>query len=106
MNRAKEASVTVLLKGHVDVISDGERVGYNKTGCSAMTVGGTGDVLSGIVAGLMARGMSPFDAACCGACINGLAGERAAEKLGFHITATDVIEQLPLVLKEFDKEID
>lgn len=102
---AKKSGVTILLKGPVDVISDGERVAVNHTGTSAMTVGGTGDVLSGLVAGLMARGAEPFDAASAGAYINGIAGKRVAERLGFHIVPTDVIDELPFVLKGFDREV-
>ncbi len=100
---ASQSRVTILLKGRVDVISDGSRVALNRTGTAAMTVGGTGDVLSGVVAGLMAKGAEPFEAAVAGAYVNGLAGERAAERLGLHITATDVIEELPFVMKQFDK---
>ncbi len=100
---ASQSGVTILLKGHIDVISDGSRVALNSTGSPAMTVGGTGDVLSGVVAGLLAKGAEPFDAAMAGAYVNGLAGERAAQRLGLHITATDVIEELPLIMKQFDK---
>jgi NAD(P)H-hydrate epimerase len=68
-----------------------------------MTVGGTGDVLSGLVAGLMAQGMRPFDAAVYGAYANGLAGERAFRRFGLHITATDVVAEIPGVMSRFDK---
>ena len=102
---ASESKVTILLKGRIDVISDGSRVALNHKPVitAAMTVGGTGDVLSGVVAGLMAKGAEPFEAAAAGAYVNGLAGERAAQRLGMHITATDVIEELPHVMKQFDK---
>ena len=53
----------MLLKGALDIVSDGERVRFNKTGNAGMTVGGTGDVLAGICAGLLAKGMDPFMAA-------------------------------------------
>ncbi|MGH9921735.1 MAG: NAD(P)H-hydrate dehydratase, partial [Nitrososphaerales archaeon] len=74
---AAKHNVTVLLKGWIDVISDGDKVAVNKTHNCAMTVGGTGDVLSGLVAGLLAKGMNPFDASVAGAYINGAAGDRA-----------------------------
>ena len=100
---AKKAGVTVLLKGPTDVISDGDRVGLNDTHTSAMTVGGTGDVLTGVVAGLLAKGVDPFDAASAGAFINGSAGVEAARSLGQHITASDVANNIANVMKQFDR---
>jgi NAD(P)H-hydrate epimerase len=63
---AQDLDAVVLLKSNVDLISDGERVKLNFTGNPGMTVGGTGDVLSGIVGGLMAQGIDPFEAAVAG----------------------------------------
>lgn len=99
---AKEAGVTVLLKGPTDVVSDGERVGLNETHSPAMTVGGTGDVLAGVAAGLLARNVPPFEAACAAAYINGAAGVEAAKRLGFHIAASDVANEIANVAKRFD----
>lgn len=89
----------VLLKGREDMITDGVRVRYNRTGCPGMTVGGTGDALAGSVAGLMSKGMEAFDAACLAAYICGLAGEHAFRKLSYGMTAPDVVESIPRVLK-------
>ncbi|MGD0550551.1 MAG: NAD(P)H-hydrate dehydratase [Candidatus Bathyarchaeia archaeon] len=94
---------TVLLKGHVDVISDGERVKLNRTGNPAMTVGGTGDVLSGVVAGLMAQGVPEFNASVAGAFINGAAGDLAVVELGDHLAPTDLIHLIPKVMKQRNK---
>ncbi len=99
-NRLK---VVVLLKGPIDVISDGERMAINRTGNAGMTVGGTGDVLSGLVAGLMAKGVEPFRAASAAAYINGSAGDGSAGKYGFHFTAEDLLDEIPLVMKKFDR---
>jgi NAD(P)H-hydrate epimerase len=96
---ARKTSSTVLLKGPVDMISDGEHVKKNRTGNPAMTVGGTGDVLAGLVAGLMAKGAEPFDAARMGAYLSGHAGDLAFEQLGHSLTATDVISRVPEALK-------
>jgi NAD(P)H-hydrate epimerase len=63
-----------------------------------MTVGGTGDTLTGIVATLMAQGLSPFDAASIGAFINGLAGSLAYAKYGNHITPSDLVNEIPEVI--------
>jgi hydroxyethylthiazole kinase-like uncharacterized protein yjeF len=95
---AARSGAVVLLKGHTDIISDGERVKLNNTGNPGMTVGGTGDVLSGIVAGLMAQGIDPFKAAVAGAFVNGAAGDFAASELGYHLTATDLLEHIPKML--------
>ena len=100
--RAKEAGVTVLLKGPTDVVSDGERVGLNETHSPAMTVGGTGDVLAGVAAGLLARKVPPFEAACAAAYINGAAGVEAAKRLGLHIAASDVANEIANAAKRFD----
>lgn len=90
----------ILRKGETDRIYDGKRLRQNRTGCAGMTVGGTGDVLAGIVAGLLSKGMSTFDAACLGAHICGLAGEMAFEEHSFGMNAEDVISHIGHVLKE------
>jgi NAD(P)H-hydrate epimerase len=100
---AGEHGVVVLVKGPTDVISDGERVGLNTTHSPAMTVGGTGDVLTGVTSGLASKGMGRFEAACCAAYINGLAGAEAAKELGLHILASDVVACLPKAMKRFDR---
>jgi len=100
---AGDHGVVVLLKGPTDVVSDGEKVGLNNTHSPAMTVGGTGDVLTGVTSGLAAKGMGRFDASCCAAYVNGLAGAEAAKELGLHIVASDVVACLPKAMKRFDK---
>jgi len=100
---AEKNRVTILLKGRFDVISNGVEVVVNKTGTPAMTVGGTGDVLSGIVAAFLAWGNDPFEAAASAAWINGKAGELATSRFGLHILATDIIDFLPEVLRRFDR---
>ena len=101
--QARSAGVTVLLKGPTDVISDGERVALNDTHTPAMTVGGTGDVLTGLTAGLMARKVPPFEAACAAAYINGAAGVEAVKELGLHISASDVANRIASAMKRFDR---
>ncbi len=97
---ASRSGGVVLLKGHTDVVSDGMRVKLNNTGNPGMTVGGTGDVLSGIVAGLLAQGVDGFSAAVAGAFINGAAGDLAEEQLGYHLTPTDLLEHIPKVMND------
>ncbi len=76
-------------------------VKLNRTGNSAMTVGGTGDVLAGIAGGLLAKGIAPFYSARIAAFTNGTAGDLAFGELGYSMMATDVIEKIPFVLKSF-----
>jgi NAD(P)H-hydrate epimerase len=95
---ARRYHSTILLKGPVDVISDGKKVKRNLTGNEAMSTGGTGDVLAGLVGAFLAKGMRPFDAARVGAYVNGKAGDLARAKLGQSMTATDVLNAVPEVL--------
>jgi ADP-dependent NAD(P)H-hydrate dehydratase len=103
VEKAQSHGVTVLLKGPTDIITDGNRLGLNTVHSPAMTVGGTGDVLTGITAGLLAKGMGGFEAACCAAFINGSAGLEAVAELGLHITASDLVFRIANVMKRFDK---
>ena len=91
----------VLLKGNTSAITDGKRICYNTRGTPALAKGGSGDVLAGILASLAARGISAFDAACCGAYLLGAAGCFAAEAAGeYAVVATDVVAQLPRAIAE------
>ncbi|MCP8308198.1 MAG: NAD(P)H-hydrate dehydratase [archaeon] len=99
---AKIMGLTILLKGHEDIISDGDNFKIKTTGNPGMTVGGTGDVLSGIAATFLAWGVKPFRAACAAAFVSGFAGDLAVRDRGYHIVATDVIEKIHEVLKKFD----
>jgi NAD(P)H-hydrate epimerase len=93
-------NATVLLKGPVDVVSDGKRVKLNFTGNAGMTVGGTGDVLSGIAGAFLAQKADYFEAAVAGAFVNGAAGDFVFEELGPHMVATDIIPHIPSVLND------
>ena len=99
---AAKLRATVLLKGPVDVISDGTYLKLNRTGNNALAVGGTGDVLTGLVASLMAQGAQPFHAARMGAFAMGLAGDLAFEEKSYGLVATDVIEKIPIVLRRYE----
>ncbi|MFB6151380.1 MAG: NAD(P)H-hydrate dehydratase [Haloarculaceae archaeon] len=94
---ADDLGHVVLSKAPYDVISDGERTRVNRTGNAGMTVGGTGDVLAGIT-GAFAATQDPLDAAAMAAYANGRAGDRAAEKRGAGLTATDVLDEITSVL--------
>ena len=98
MNAAASLRCTILLKGHVDVISDSRNTALNSTGSPYMTKGGCGDVLAGVAGALLARRVGPFLAACAAAYISGKAGELAGE-LGESMTASDVIGEIHRVIK-------
>jgi NAD(P)H-hydrate epimerase len=95
---AAELGAVILLKGPVDIICDEKRFKLNFTGNPGMTVGGTGDVLSGIVGAFLAQQVDPFEAAVAGAFVNGAAGDFVFEEKGYHMVSTDLLEWIPKVL--------
>ena len=84
---ALKYGITVLLKGPTDIISDGKITYLCEKNTPAMTVGGTGDVLSGLVAGLLSTNRNSLESAAAASYICGLAGKEVQEKLGFHMTS-------------------
>jgi len=102
---ALKYGITILLKGPTDVISDGNTTYLCEKNTPAMTVGGTGDVLSGLVAGLLSNNRNCLESAAAASFICSLAGKEIQSKLGLHITSMDLIDELPNVMKPFDKII-
>lgn len=98
---AKKTGAVTVLKGAGTIIaSPGGKILKNMTGNSGMATGGSGDVLAGITASLLAQGAKPFDAAAAAVYLHGLAGDLAAEKLGkISMLPTDIIEFLPQSFK-------
>lgn len=97
---AQQTRCTVLLKGHETCVLDTERCYINHTGNSGMAVGGSGDVLAGILVGLIGQGMQPFEAAACGAWLHGAAGDLCAKDLGeYAMLPSDLLGALPRLLK-------
>ncbi|WP_428326757.1 NAD(P)H-hydrate dehydratase [Nitrosopumilus sp.] len=101
--KAKKFGITVLLKGATDVISNGNTTYLYEKKIPAMTVGGTGDVLSGLVAGMLSKNRKPLESAAAASFINGLAGKAVQKKLGLHMTSMDLLTEIPSVMKPFDK---
>jgi ADP-dependent NAD(P)H-hydrate dehydratase len=102
---SKKYGIIIILKGSANLVScaDGNgHVAVIKRSTPAMTVGGTGDVLSGLAAGLLTK-LKPFDASILGVYYNGLAASLAYKRVGLHMVATDLIEDLPNAMKTFDK---
>ena len=92
---AKKTGSVIVLKGAVDVVSDGKETRLNRSGNPCMTVGGTGDVLAGVIGGLLAQNRGRMLSACAGVFLTGFAGDLAAEEYGVSLVATDVISRLP-----------
>lgn len=90
------SGVITVLKGHGTVITDGTTTAINQTGNPGMATAGAGDVLAGLIAGLLAQGMSAFDAARLGVHLHGLAGDIAAGETGWHgLIASDILATIP-----------
>ena len=98
---AKKKGVTVLLKGPIDILTDGTAVKFNDVHNEAMTVGGTGDVLAGIVGALLAKQVPSFQAVQIAAFLNGTAGNLAFAKKSYGLLATDIIDEIPRVLHHY-----
>ena len=100
---AKENGIILVLKGANTVVTDGEKVFVNQTGNPSMAMGGTGDMLSGMIGSFAAQGMNAFDAAKCAVYIHGLCGDVAAKKLSQRgILVSDMMEQLGALMSEFE----
>ncbi|MBQ7801546.1 MAG: NAD(P)H-hydrate dehydratase [Oscillospiraceae bacterium] len=97
---AKDLGCVMLLKGHETVITDGETDYLNHTGNPGMAVGGSGDVLAGIIVSLLGQGIAPLEAAACGAWLHGAAGDLCAGERGqYGMLPSDMVEALPRLLK-------
>lgn len=90
-----------VLKSHRTIVTDGEKIYYNTTGNSALAKAGSGDVLAGIIAGLLAQGSTPYEASCLGVYLHGLAGDLAKNDLtAYGVLASDTIRYIPYAIKK------
>ena len=97
---ARELGCVMVLKGHGTCVTDGQREYINPTGNPGMAVGGSGDVLAGIIGGLLGQGLPPLEAAACGCWLHGAAGDKCARELGqYGMLPTDMLNALPRLLK-------
>lgn len=97
---ASEYGCVLLLKGHRTCVTDGVTGYVNRTGNPGMAVGGSGDVLAGILTGLLGQGIEPLEAAACAAWLHGAAGDLCASELGqYAMLPTDMLNALPRLLK-------
>jgi ADP-dependent NAD(P)H-hydrate dehydratase len=96
---AFEHHVVLVLKGHGTLVADGQRLFVNTTGNPAMATGGTGDVLTGLIAALLGQGLEAFPAAQLGVYLHGLAGDLACAVLGeTSLIASDLLAYLPAAM--------
>lgn len=97
---ASQYGVILLLKGHRTVITDGKTAYINPNGNPGMAVGGSGDVLAGIIVSLLGQGLKPLEAAACGAWLHGAAGDYCAKEIGqYGMLPSDMLPVLPRLLK-------
>jgi NAD(P)H-hydrate epimerase len=100
-NFARNQNCIVVLKGHGTVVTDGKRLYENTTGNPGLAKGGSGDVLTGVLAALLAQHLAPFEAAQLGVYLHGLAGDLARDQIGeISLLATDVLDFLPPALRQ------
>jgi NAD(P)H-hydrate epimerase len=98
---ATDTHVVVALKGHGTVVTDGERVYVNTTGNAGMAKGGSGDILTGLIAAFLAQGMQPLEATQLAVYLHGFAGDLAAAVLGEHaMLPTDLLDYLPMAIRK------
>jgi len=100
-NWSKEYKVSIFLKGYIDILSNGTKTKLNLIHNEAMTVGGTGDVLAGIIGALLSKSIDPFIAIRVAAFLNGEAGNIVFNKKSYGLLATDIIEEIPSVLNKY-----
>lgn len=97
---SRELEVIVALKGHNTVITDGVKTYVNTTGNPGMAVGGSGDVLAGVITGLLGQGIDPLEATACGVWLHGAAGDLCAKELGqYGMLPGDMLNVLPRLMK-------
>ena len=97
---AKDLGCIMLLKGHRTCITDGKTGYINHTGNPGMAVGGSGDLLAGIIVSLLGQGLLPLEAAACGAWLHGAAGDICAQEMGqYGMLPTDMLSVLPRLMK-------
>lgn len=99
---ARRLNVSIVLKGHNTIVTDGTKVKIIKSKTSALATMGTGDVLSGIIGGYMAKNRNAFLSAVAGAYLHALIGDRLYKEKGYHIIAEDVVDCIPKILKQFN----
>jgi ADP-dependent NAD(P)H-hydrate dehydratase len=98
---AREYGIVIVLKGYFNIVSNGDKVSVLERTSPSMTVGGTGDILAGLIAGLLTTNNS-FESSILALYFNGIAALNLQNRLGMHFIASDLLLELPLVMRQFD----
>jgi NAD(P)H-hydrate epimerase len=99
--QAKRLGITICLKGPTDIVSDGTVTKLNRIHNVAMSVGGTGDVLTGIIGALLSKHVPPLEASRAGLFLNGAAGNEVFAKKSYGLLATDLVREIPTILRKY-----
>lgn len=102
MKWALKFNATILLKSRYDIITDGNRFKIKTIGNPGMTVGGTGDVLAGMVGAFLSKGINPFRAAAAASFLNSYIGDLLEAEMGHRYTASNIVNKIPEVMKKFE----
>jgi NAD(P)H-hydrate epimerase len=98
--------MVIVLKGHQTLVTDGQRQYRNTTGNPSLAVGGSGDVLTGMIVAMLCQGLEPFEASVLSVYLHGLAGDLAHAQLGTPSTLpTDLIDFLPAAFRQYRSEV-
>jgi ADP-dependent NAD(P)H-hydrate dehydratase / NAD(P)H-hydrate epimerase len=100
-NHAQRLGIVICLKGQTDIVSDGATTRLNRVHNVGMSVGGTGDVLTGVIGAMMSKRVSPLEAARAGLFLNGAAGNEVFAKKSYGLLATDLIDEIPSILRKY-----
>lgn len=100
--KAKEYGIVIVLKGYWNIVSDGENTYVLERSTPAMTVGGMGDILSGLIAGYLTK-YNSVESSILGLYFNGMAGLNLFNRSGLHVVASDFLTELPHILKKYDR---
>ncbi|MBQ3819031.1 NAD(P)H-hydrate dehydratase, partial [bacterium] len=99
---SKKYNCITVLKTHNTIVTDGEIIYTNQTGCSALAKAGSGDILCGMIAGLAAQGLDVYSASKLGVYLHGLAGDLAAKDLTeYAVLASDLVRYIPFAIKNY-----
>lgn len=105
ISKSKEYGIVIVLKGFWNIVADGDNVTVIDRTTPAMTIGGTGDILSGLIAGFLTKN-NPFESSILGLYFNGLSALHVFDKYGLHILASDLLNELSIVMKPYDKIVN
>lgn len=102
---ARKINSIVVLKGHETVVTDGKMIKVIYSKSSSLATMGTGDILAGIIGGYAALTGDTFASSVAGAYLHSQIGEQLGKKMGNHMLASDMVQEIPKIIKRFDKNV-